>query len=96
MNSESAIIKSKELRQRLDTVLQDVKALSDELKAMPEELNIDKHEAIAQCIISRRDLESAIMRQGMVLKAVGRANPYPESYNPANTQVEPTADGLKL
>lgn len=96
MNSEKAIIRSKSIRQKADELLQDIKSFADDLKVMPEEVNVDKFEAIAQCIISRRDLESTIMRQGMVLKAVGRANPYPESYNPGNTTVEPTADGLKL
>lgn len=96
MTSETAVIKSKELRKGLDEVLQNVKSFADDLKAMAEEPGVDKGEAIAQCVISRRDLESAIMRQGMVLKAVGRANPYPQSYNPESPKVEPTADGLTL
>lgn len=33
---------------------------------------------------------------GMMLKEMGTPNPYPESYNPENAVVEPTADGLKL
>ena len=32
----------------------------------------------------------------MNLKRLGNENPYPQSYNPENTEVEPTADGLKL
>ena len=33
---------------------------------------------------------------GMDLKDLGSKNPYPNSYNPANTIVDATADGLKL
>jgi hypothetical protein len=33
---------------------------------------------------------------GMDLKRLYEPNPYPNSYNPSNTVVEPTADGLKL
>jgi len=48
--------------------------------------------------------QEAIMWLGMDLKRINEArpqeqrapNPYPESYNPANAKVEPTADGLKL
>ena len=56
----------------------------------------DGNEVIAQHILRIRDLESCIMRQGMALKYAGQPNPYPQSYNPENTVVEPTADGLTL
>lgn len=56
----------------------------------------DINECVAQHILSIRDLESCIMRQGMVLKNIGNPDPYPESYDPASPVVEPTADGLKL
>jgi hypothetical protein len=36
------------------------------------------------------------MRQGMALKYIGTPNPYPNSKDPSNTLVEPTADGLKM
>lgn len=41
-------------------------------------------------------LQEGIMWLGMELKRLGEANPYPESYNPENTKIEPTADNLKL
>ncbi len=41
-------------------------------------------------------LEEAIMWLGMDLKAQGTENPYPNSYDPNNNIVDPTADGLKL
>lgn len=66
------------------------------------ELEAGKHiandlgEAIAQHTISIRDLESAIMRQGLSLKAIGAPDPYPASKDPSSPVVEPTADGLTL
>jgi hypothetical protein len=57
---------------------------------------LDPQEVIAQHTLSIRDLESCIMRQGMTLKYIGAPNPYPNSKDPSNTIVEPTADGLKL
>lgn len=41
-------------------------------------------------------LKEAIMWLGMELKAIGAENPYPNSYKPENTIVDPTADGLTL
>ena len=32
----------------------------------------------------------------MNLKRLNEPNPYPDSYNPSNAKIEPTADGLKL
>lgn len=61
-----------------------------------EEQPDDISEVIAQHMLSIRDLENAIMRQGMALKYIGNPNPYPNSYDASNTKVDPTADGLKL
>lgn len=58
--------------------------------------SLDGGEVIAQHILSTRDLESSIMRQGMALKYIGTPDPYPESRNPESPVVEPTADGLKM
>lgn len=41
-------------------------------------------------------LEETIMWLGMDLKALGTENPYPNSYKPENTIVDPTADGLAM
>ena len=41
-------------------------------------------------------LQECIMWLGMDLKRLGGKNPYPNSYNPDNAIVEPTADDLKL
>lgn len=41
-------------------------------------------------------IQEAIMWLGMELKGLGTPNPYPNSYKPENTIIDPTADGLKL
>lgn len=41
-------------------------------------------------------LQEAIMWLGMDLKRLNEDNPYPDSYDPTNTKIAPTADNLKL
>ncbi len=41
-------------------------------------------------------IQEAIMWLGMDLKALDNPSPYPDSYDPSNAKVAPTADGLKL
>ena len=47
-------------------------------------------------------LQEAVMWMGMDLKRINEIapdacpNPYPNSKDPSNTKIEPTADGLKL
>lgn len=100
VDKDTTIRTVKSFRQRLDDVLQDIKGLKTKLMDIhPSDrphVAEDFPEAIAQMTISSRDLESSIMRLGMTLKATGNPTPYPNSYNPANSVVEPTADGLKL
>ena len=106
-----AIASAKQFRKDADELLQRMKeyksALLDnppqtnrlltreEAALLPEPIN-DKSEVIAQHILSIRDLESCIMRQGMALKYVGNPDPYPESRDPSSAVVAPTADGLKM
>lgn len=96
MNKESLIKSAKEFRVAADSLLQEMKKHKDTIRLTPSTHLEDSNEAIANHILSIRDLESCIMRQGMVLKCVGNPTPYPQSYNPDSTAVEPTADGLKL
>lgn len=77
---EQEIITTKELRVYLDEAIQRVRALYP-----------SRERSI--CITK---LQEAVMWLGMDLKRLGTANPYPNSYNPENTIIEPTADGLKL
>lgn len=86
LDIELEITSDKMLRKCLDEQLQALKSL------MPS-----RERALA---ITK--LQECIMWLGMDLKRINEINPekapnpYPESYNPANTKIEPTADGLKL
>lgn len=96
MNQIELIAAAKQFRKDADELLQRMKLHKHVLMQCDPNEPQDKGEAIAQHILSFRDLESAIMRQGLVLKHIGNPDPYPESKNPASPIVEPTADGLKL
>ena len=108
MTKLEAIATAKQFRKDADELLQPMKTHRVSLLKRVHEgagtVHIQPHgevfedvgEAIAQHTLSIRDLESAIMRQGMALKYIGTPNPYPNSKDPSNTVVEPTADGLKL
>ena len=71
---------AKELRVQLDGILQ-------LMKGRPTS---------RECSLAITKLQESIMWLGMELKRLGEANPYPDSYNPENEIVNPTADGLKL
>lgn len=75
------IAETKTFRQALDWQLQNLK--NSPRKSSERSIAITK-------------IQEAIMWLGMDLKDLGTPNPYPQSYNPSNNQVEPTADGLKL
>lgn len=77
---DQEIMVDKALRRDLDVQLQILKHLSP---SRERSLAVTK-------------LQEAIMWLGMDLKRLGPENPYPQSYNPTNAIVEPTADGLKL
>ena len=98
---------AKQHRADLDAVLQRIKgqklelvvgAKFDALRGPAADTSFeDKSEAIAQLTLAQRDVESGIMRLGMVLKNIGATpNPYPKSYDPSSPVIEKTADGLKL
>jgi hypothetical protein len=96
---ENAVSQTKQFRKDLDNVLQQLKLAND-----------TQREKTIKCVIrgSRErslaitKIQEAIMWLGMDLKAQSKEgasecdNPYPQSYNPASQQIEPTADGLKL
>lgn len=71
---------NKQLRVNLDGELQNLKSLP---KSRERSLVITK-------------LQEAIMWLGMDLKRLNEPNPYPNSYNPNNTDIAPTADGIKM
>lgn len=83
---EAEIAAVKKLRQDIDVQIQNVKSLPG-----------SRERSI--CITK---LQEAVMWLGMDLKRIAEThpgvlqNPYPNSKNPGNTHVEPTADGLKF
>ena len=82
MSKDEVIVEDKQWRQTLDATLQQMKEST--FKSRNRSLSITH-------------LEDSIMRLGMDLKEINAGPaPYPNSYNPKNTIVEPTADGLKL
>lgn len=89
---EELVVRAKELRVSLDERLQQLKEFRNSI--MPWGLQVA--DAARHASISITAVEDAIMRLGMVLKELGTPNPYPNSYKPENTIVDPTADGLKL
>jgi hypothetical protein len=80
MNRDTEIITNKELRRDIDAQIQKVKDLPT---SRERSLAITK-------------LQEAVMWLGMDLKRLNETNPYPNSKDPSNTKIEPTADGLKL
>lgn len=78
--TDAVIVADKELRVALDAQLQKLKSLPP---SREHSLAITK-------------LQECIMWLGMSLKGLNDTRPYPNSYKPENTIVEPTADNLKL
>lgn len=77
---DEEIVLNKQLRRDIDDKIQLVKALPP-----------SRERSI--CITK---LQEAVMWLGMDLKRLDTPNPYPNSKDPSNTKIEPTADGLKL
>lgn len=86
MNIEQEIVENKQLRKDTDAIIQRVKAMPP---SRERSLTITK-------------LQEGVMWLGMDLKRINESNPgtvenpYPNSKDPSNTKIEPTADGLKL
>lgn len=74
------VISNKALRRDIDAIIQRVKDLP---ASRERSLAITK-------------LQEGVMWLGMDLKRLGEENPYPNSKDPSNTIIEPTADNLKL
>lgn len=96
MNKTELIASAKQFRKDADELLQRMKRHVVDIKQTEDGMMLDKSETIAQHIISFRELENVIMRQGLVLKHIGNPDPYPESRDPSSPVVAPTADGLKI
>lgn len=97
MPPKTAISQTKQFRKDLDGILQELKFDSNPIAPH------DYARSSRERSIAVTKLQEAIMWLGMDLKAINEdspsdetANPYPQSYNPESTVIEPTADGLKL
>jgi hypothetical protein len=77
---DEEVIENKKLRKETDDIIQRVKDLPN---SRERSLTITK-------------LQEAVMWLGMDLKRLGETNPYPNSKDATNTNIEPTADGLKF
>lgn len=77
---EQEVVVNKQLRRDIDNLIQVVKSCPP-----------SRERSI--CVTK---LQEAVMWLGMDLKRLNEPNPYPNSKDPTNTKVEPTADGLKL
>lgn len=94
---EAAIAAAKGLRKEFDATLQVLKEYIASLPGVDGGAFEDKGEVIANAKLAQRHAEDAIMRLGMVLKNIGNPTPpYPESYDPESTRVDPPADNLKF
>ncbi len=87
MTIEQQIVAVKELRRDTDTIIQRVKALPPSRERS----------------LCYTNLQLSVMWLGMDLKEINEKNPgivgpnpYPNSKDPSNTKIDPTADGLKL
>lgn len=80
MNTKEQVSAVKALRRDLDGQLQRIKSLT---QSRETSLAITK-------------MQECIMWLGMRLKSIGETDPYPESRNPDDPTIHPTADGLKL
>lgn len=80
MSHDDEVIENKKLRVAIDEQIQTVKKLPGSRERS----------------IAITKLQEAVMWLGMDLKRLNEPNPYPNSKDPSNTKIEPTADGLKL
>lgn len=98
MNTETVpvnVAQTKQHRKDLDEVLQRIKRDSD--KSFAGERPPDHAvRASRERSLAITKVEEAVMWLGMDLKAQNTPNPYPNSYNPQSSVIDPTADGLKL
>lgn len=75
----------------------DITANKSLRKALDEQIQIlKKLPGSAERSTALRKLREAVMWLGMDLKRLSDDRPYPSSYDPTSTKIEPTADGLKL
>lgn len=88
-HTETAIRVTKQFRKTLDGTLQELKAQMSGSYEIGKRTSRERSLAVTK-------LQECIMWLGMDLKDLADTDPYPNSKDPSNTIVDPTADGLKL
>lgn len=92
------IRETKWLRQRIDSVIQELRAASGNGQRSPDCPTRSSRERS----LALTKLQEAVMWLGIDLKAINEEspgaceNPYPNSKDPSSTKIDPTADGLRL
>ena len=99
---EQHIILDKELRRDIDAIIQRLRSGCGENTNPGPVLSVREPRRSRERSLAVTKLQEAVMWLGMDLKAINDEspgsceNPYPNSKDPSNTKIEPTADGLKL
>jgi hypothetical protein len=98
MTTEQQIVAIKELRRDIDATIQRAKALPGS-----PEVTLSYRKLQEGVMWLGMELKRIAEWLGMELKRIAEtpegasvANPYPNSKDPSNTKIDPTADGLKL
>lgn len=97
---EAAITDDKTLRRDIDAIIQRLREKASPLR--PNEPAVLGWRCSRERSLAITKLQEAVMWLGMDLKAINdenpgaQENPYPNSKDPSNTKIDPTADGLKL
>ena len=74
-------------KQKMETKIKELRVSLDGLTQLVKTLEVSRERSL-----TITSLELSKMWLGKVLKELGTTNPYPESKNPANEKIEPTAD----
>lgn len=88
--------------EHVDSRIREVKALRRDTDEIIQRAKNLPNGGSRESALAVTKLQEAVMWLGMELKAINDAapgsspNPYPNSKDPSNTRIEPTADGIKL
>lgn len=99
---ESHIVLDKELRRDIDAIIQRLKSSMPPQHGAVAGSPAPVVRGSRERSLAVTKLQEAVMWLGMDLKAINDEtpgaveNPYPNSKDPSNTKIDPTADGLKL
>lgn len=84
--TEPTPIRDQEIRE-IKSLRQDLDEIIQRIKALPQS---------RECSLSITKTQEGVLWLGMELKRRNEPNPYPNSKDPSNSIIDPTADGLKL